>query len=334
MIEIKKWPVVIFTNYRTGSTALGTLLGQQYNVPYFDEPAQNGDRQYAFLEFIETNDTDKYVIKFMADQIDDLPIYAELLAADNFKIRLLRNDVVAQSVSYYIAMSRQAWTQEVEEIQEAYEVAIDMRAMSWAATAIHQNNTDLIESTLPFDEDLIYENLDLRENGTLYRTTQPSNLTDIKRAMYELISAENYGHYNAGWRTYGHQDHVAAQEQGRLTGYSVDWYYRWKKIDPDVMRTMTRFTMTETRPSTDVEFWPVFKLPDSKRIWGDNSIRMEVKVGDVDHALEGGGKHDPFTYKIIPYTRIQNHSESVDSLTRITEYDCVDNLPCFPLHAL
>ena len=321
MNEITKWPVVILTNYRTGSSVLGHMLGQRYGVPYFEEPAQHGGEVDYFIEFVEGYTSDKYVVKFMIDQIQDCHIYQQLLDSECFKIRLMRDDELNQCVSYYIAMNRQVWDQKVEVIENPYEVEVDVRAMTWAATAIHQNNLDLIDSLIKFDLDYKYEELDLSANGIHYKTTPPTNLEAVRTEMNKILEVKNFGHYNSGWKTFKHQGHVAAREENIRTGYAFDWYYLTEP-NPDKDR-LTTFSIKETRHDS-VDFWPLWNLPPIKRIWANNNPRMEIAAGDEDYALERNDETNPFIYSIIPYPRARTTKMTDGSLTRITEYHCID----------
>jgi hypothetical protein len=263
----------------------------------------------------------------MIDQLDDLPIYRELLAGNCFKLRLVRLNEVSQSISYYVAMSRQIWQQQVETLEESYSVPIELRAMTWAATAIHQNNADLNESTIPFDVSLVYENsLDLLKGGELYRTTPPENITEIRAEMTKIFAKNNFGHYNAGWKRFGHQDHVLAKEKSDESGYQFDWLYKDRSLTQDtrLARTLTTFTLIENRPHVGVDFYTIMDLPESKRIWANNSEKMEIQAAGQDMSLERVNPQRPFVYTIIPYPRAERTTYTKDQLTRITEYRYID----------
>jgi len=69
MIEITKWPVLIFSNYRTGSTVLGDSFVARYNCNYLCEPINfkpelSDEEKYKLLHEYHNM---RSVIKFMGD---------------------------------------------------------------------------------------------------------------------------------------------------------------------------------------------------------------------------------------------------------------------------
>ena len=319
MNEIK-WPIVILTNYRTGSNTLGYALAEQYSAKYFEEPSQDPTRLVDFKQFYyERGQDQKYIIKFMIDQLDDLDVYQELLATDCHKIRLLRLNEVEQCVSYYVAMRRQLWKQETPVIDAPYSVDINLRTMSWTTCAILQNNADLRASELKFDEDLIYEELSLPKEPRFFKTTQPENIDEIRASVANIIKEGRLGHYNVAWKRYKHSQNYHAELEYNRTRYLFDWFYDEEPIQKN--SSISNFSMREDRKSTDTAFWPVFQLPPIKHLFINDNPRMDISIGTGMVALERNDSSHPQVYTQVPYTR---STDSEDGLTRITEFHCAD----------
>jgi hypothetical protein len=187
MIDIDRWPAIIFTNYRSGSTEFGYQLANKYQVDYFPEPSGrknlNGYDVDLLDSFLKSYNSGKFILKFMPDQLKGMPEYQALYNSDCFKIKLTRKSEFNQIVSFYIAVKTGNWGQ-TNQIDQ-YSVDIDKTIIKHSIDIIVSNNNILKYSSVKFDQELEYENLDFEASKHNYKTTPPSNIDDIRIAVQE-----------------------------------------------------------------------------------------------------------------------------------------------------
>lgn len=183
MIEITKLPIIIYSNYRTGSTALSnTLARTKNNLINFIEPHANPQpiRPYSQLIDFVKNKESNFIVKFMPDQVPLNPVYQTLLDEDNFKIRLMRRNKVNQIASHYIAEQTRQFSIPLGNVVDDYSVNIDIPQILISMDILGNNDKILIESTLQFDLNLYYEDLQFDSSYTLsIPTKQPKNYNEI-----------------------------------------------------------------------------------------------------------------------------------------------------------
>ena len=186
-IEITRWPVLLYANYRTGSNVLGSELAIKYKAKWYPEPIRNAERYKNFIEHYHSDDT-RYIVKFMPDQTNQIVETAELFNSDCFKIKLTRKNEFDQIVSHYIASMRDQWVQSSPSVSN-YSVDLDYTVLENVIQVIQSNNRLLDEEDNKFDVSLCYEDLNFTDNSTLlHKITPPDNielLRKIIRRYYE-----------------------------------------------------------------------------------------------------------------------------------------------------
>ena len=199
MIEITKWPCVILTNYRTGSSALGYILRKKYDVEYFGEPTLIEKDEKKFLNIFNSTNK-KFIVKIMFDQLNFLDSYHQLLNSDDcFKIQLLRTNELEQCISYYIAKSTQTWQQYSPTINNSYRVELNISLLAECVYIITENNRLLKNLDVEFDCKVTYEQLNLNENNKYFKITPPTNIEEISQAISKILNlvrtGNSIGHY-------------------------------------------------------------------------------------------------------------------------------------------
>ena len=179
-VEITRWPVLLYANYRTGSNLLGKQLARDNDAAWHNEPIRDTFRLLEFLKSYYSADN-TYIVKCMPDQVGHIKETADLLTSECFKIRLLRRDELAQIVSYYIALMRDQWVQTSKDISD-YAVPLDYQKLEVAIDTIMKNNQDLLNSKTYFDYTLYYEDLNFDDN-VLYKITPPTNIDILKSVI-------------------------------------------------------------------------------------------------------------------------------------------------------
>lgn len=197
MINIFKWPVIILASPRTGSTALGFQIQEQYkslNVKYFSEPITvTGTNCFKFQdadeikEFKETfyGKNSHYVVKFMPWQMMGVPEYQSLYKSDCFKIKLTRESELDQIISFYIGNMAGNSVQKEKTIPQ-YTIDINPNFIRRSISAIQDSNNFLKYSTQTFDIELTYESLNLADQTVAYKTTPPINIEEIQTAIKKI----------------------------------------------------------------------------------------------------------------------------------------------------
>jgi LPS sulfotransferase NodH len=182
--------VVIFTSYRTGSTALCDYISKKYKLTNFDEVFHGmvPDRTKRFLDY-----KGNYVIKIMPDQITDRYgsfKYGSLLKKivnESFIIKLTRADVVKQIASFYICCETDKWHYKVPELISDYK--INIHNTDYPFDYIMSNNRQLENLEYCYDLVLTYEDLEI--TNTDYKIyNKPTNYTELIEMItkkYELL---------------------------------------------------------------------------------------------------------------------------------------------------
>ena len=181
-IEITRWPVLLYANYRTGSNVLGGGLAIQNNAKWYPEPIRHAERYKNFIEHYYSQDT-RYIVKFMPDQTNQMKETADLFNSDCFKIKLTRKNEFEQIVSHYIATMRDQWIQS-SSVVDNYSVGIDYSVLDNVIKIIQENNRSLDNEQTNFDISICYEDLDFTSTATqLHKITPPDNIEILKKII-------------------------------------------------------------------------------------------------------------------------------------------------------
>jgi len=199
-IVIPKWPVVIFTSPRTGSTAFAHYLKKQNPTKqYFNEPVLDQTQMTEFTNVF--NSTDDYIIKVMGETIVkpnwEVPQHPEymikkMLSAGTYKIKLYRRDVIEQVASCYVASIRNYWEYNEDNVLNFNvndNIEIDLAKVRRAIRIIKHNN-EVIDN-IEADTTLYYEDIsDFDDQFKL--TPKPYNyaeLISIVKHFYPIQSS-------------------------------------------------------------------------------------------------------------------------------------------------
>ena len=189
-LNIETRPIVIVSNYRTKSSALSVYLANHYGIARFSESMNWYKRYSEFTEFMESSSTD-FILKIIADQMDDCRYYREILARDCYKIKLIKRNIPEQIASFYIATKTQQWSQTVDEERVSRYVRIVRSHLLRSMNTILHNNTLLDESNIKFDETIYSEDLPFLEDTIFVESTKPSNYQAIYDAACKLYETRD-----------------------------------------------------------------------------------------------------------------------------------------------
>lgn len=191
-IRVTKFPIVIVSGFRTGSTALGRYLSNKYKIPFFSEPFQNKN-----VHIYDRNKKDyiskvlkkekKFVLKFMPCQISDLNNYSDILLEENYKIRLSRTDKINQIASLYVAEKTNIFFKSENEIIKTFTIPVDLELLSLTVQIVLRDDYLLRELPYKYDLTLSYEDLGFIEGIQYALSDQPENMEEIKNEIRKIL---------------------------------------------------------------------------------------------------------------------------------------------------
>jgi len=194
MIEIEKFPIIIISSPRTGSTPLAYELKNKYNLELFNEPLPNKEHeQHNFLTFIKNNDNN-FILKLHINDLHGYPNDILKIINDHqcTLIRIRRRDIVSQVVSLYIETERDIWGYYKDYVNPETinkftnsEIPIKIDLIMCIKKVIDINN-ELNKLTYVFDHDVWYEDLIFKDQ-TFITTPKPNNYNLIKEAVKTYI---------------------------------------------------------------------------------------------------------------------------------------------------
>jgi len=185
MINPTKWPVVILSNYRTGSSALALKLSSDNSVPCFVEPHVNSERQAAFFSVYGKHD--KYIVKFMPDQLSLFSAYKDLLESDCYLIKLQRKNIVEQIASFYLALIRDKWWTKENDVETDYFIPIKTDLIKQSCERILTTET-LLNNYNSVNQTLYYEDLGIFEDIDRKHSLKPKNMNRLLDVIKNNVS--------------------------------------------------------------------------------------------------------------------------------------------------
>lgn len=192
--------IVVFSSFRTRSTALCDWLAQQKGLTNFDEAFINVGQAMAFVNFAKRT-PNKFIIKIMcnADQyIPEIQHFMKPMLDQCTVIRLRRQDVFAQIKSFYIAATSDHWhfVKQKQGLhpflpEDAFvrNIAIDSAQLRNAAISILTANRRLNIVKVKFDLELVSESLGVLPSN--YQLIPPlTNQDQLNTALNTLIDTD------------------------------------------------------------------------------------------------------------------------------------------------
>jgi len=208
MFNINKFPIVIISTRRSGSTPLLYELAKKYNIKLFNEifsthsdrdKVEDIDReQVKLLSMLEDNDNN-FIIKIHLDDLKSYPEKIINLIKNHtcFLIRLRRKNIVNQITSKYIQLTRNI--NGYYNNQEADEMIKTWSSIKMPILPIYIGNCvkDVINSCdelnnaeYEFDKDIWYEDL-VFDDKTFITTPKPINYDEIQNEIKRYFKRKN-----------------------------------------------------------------------------------------------------------------------------------------------
>ena len=193
MIDYKniRYPVVILASPRSGSTALANHIhGKLEDVLLFQEPDSILPWFSNFLETAKT--TNQYVVKIQTNRLNLYP--KEMLdylihSSEPYRVCIRRRNKIEQSLSRYIATTRQKWFYQTTDIGE------DIIPINYAGI---KKNIQLLEAEIAklddigttYDTTIWYEDFDFGESDGI-KTPKPKNYEELYTAATNIYNTIN-----------------------------------------------------------------------------------------------------------------------------------------------
>jgi len=181
--------VIIFTTYRSGSTALGQLIGK------------NIRRIQPIPELLNPHDEDKipvaqtilssgqYVVtSIMPDHLKDY-FDSFLYGLDTYNIKLTRKDQIARIVSLYVAVKLNKFQFFKKETIDPYTLPIDLELIDDQINLVKELDRLAEQTDIKYDATIDYEDIKPLLNTTSIRQfIKPDNWDEL----YSIVKKRYY----------------------------------------------------------------------------------------------------------------------------------------------
>lgn len=192
--------VIVFSSFRTRSTALCDWIAQQKDLTNFDEAFVNVSRAMSFVNFVN-NKSGNFIIKVMCNTnqyTPEIKRFLQPLLDQCTVIRLHRRDVFAQIVSFYSAVVSNRWHYvktctsthlPLPEHLLDVETPVDTTELKKAAISILTANQRLYNIKSRIDHEVESEDLGVLPSN-YQMIPAPANRDQLNTALQTLIDSD------------------------------------------------------------------------------------------------------------------------------------------------
>ena len=190
MIDYKyiRYPVVILASPRSGSTALANHIhGKLEDVLLFQEPDSILPWFSNFLKTAKT--TNQYVVKIQTNRLNLYP--KEMLdylihSSEPYRVCIRRRNKIEQSLSRYIATTRNKWVYQTTGIIE--DIILINSARIKKHIRLLETEIAILDSIgAAYDATIWYEDFDFSELDGV-KTPKPKNYEELYTAFTNIIN--------------------------------------------------------------------------------------------------------------------------------------------------
>ena len=197
--NINKFPIIILSSPRTGSTVLAEALSKKFpTLQLFSEPdsyrKKSGARDSMEGFTTYSNSSSQYIVKFHLANLNKYPtnFIDKIINHDAFLIKTTRRNVMDQMVSTYIEMVRTLWYYDAIAVEKYKNETIPIKTdvITQAVKLIKESNQYFNETQINYDLEIYYEDF-IKNINDIYKTRsniapKPINHNEI----YQLIKTE------------------------------------------------------------------------------------------------------------------------------------------------
>jgi LPS sulfotransferase NodH len=176
-------PVVVFSSYRTGSTALCSLLSLELCLPNLDELFHRVHDPQIYTKY----KNQRLIIKVQPDQIIQ-PFWDELLNCA-YIIGLTRRSLVHQISSFYCCHASGVWHQYQNQTRDNYEITWEIDDLEDQCRYIIDMNNRYCLHRSNCSEELVYEDISgYLDKSAMQRYIKPLNYSDLVTAVSNCLT--------------------------------------------------------------------------------------------------------------------------------------------------
>lgn len=203
---IDKFPIIILSSPRTGSTVLAEIISKKFpKLQWFSEPdcivprwTQAGSMD-KFTKYSKISN--QYILKCHLNYLSKYPtnLIETVMNHDAFLIKISRRNVISQMVSTYIEMVRQIWYYDMSTVKKYNDEIIPIKdeIIERAVRRIKECNESFNEIQLNYNLEICYEDFISNINDS-YRTNskitpKPINYTEIYQLVQQEFERSNHG---------------------------------------------------------------------------------------------------------------------------------------------
>jgi hypothetical protein len=172
--------VVVYANYRTGSTAFCDVLSQKFRLRNYDE-LFHPDRQLPTVYSMRI----PCVIKIMPDH--EIPKEFIDLISQSYKIGIKRQSVIEQIASFYICDQTKIWHYKTVEKFVKYEVEFNFDKLFASTNYILDMQKKYAQQKKHFE--IVYEDcIEDFVNSQYVKTNKPTNYQEILDTIRQILN--------------------------------------------------------------------------------------------------------------------------------------------------
>jgi LPS sulfotransferase NodH len=186
-----RYPVVILASPRSGSTALANHIhGKLEDVLLFQEPDSILPWFSNFLETAKT--TNQYVVKIQTNRLNLYP--KEMLdylihSSEPYRVCIRRRNKIEQSLSRYIATTRNKWVYQTTDISEDI-IPINSARIKKHIQLLETEIAILDSIGATYDTTIWYEDFDFGESDGV-KTPKPKNYEELYTTATNIYNTIN-----------------------------------------------------------------------------------------------------------------------------------------------
>lgn len=188
--DSKNKHIIIFSNYRTGSTVLGLILQKLTNIQFYPEAFLDSDAELRSKMWKSINNGEQVLVSIQGDQFTANTNYFlnhDSVLNNCYSIKLYRKSFLDQFTSFYIATKTEKFSYAEQDSRNEFEVEIDYLMLGKCFDRLTETNKILNDLNYPFDLELTYEDhinaIGAELDTSFLKTPVPKNYTELQNAI-------------------------------------------------------------------------------------------------------------------------------------------------------
>ena len=194
--NIDKFPIIILSSPRTGSTVLAEILSKKFpTLELFSEPDSHRkklgarDSMDGFSNY--SNGSNQYILKCHLINLSKYPpnLIEKIINHEAFLIKIKRKSIIDQMVSTYIELVRKMWYYDMVTFEKYKDekIPIESAIIEDAVKIIKEANESFNKIQIEYDLEIYYEDLVniINDNYKIRSNIAPKPIN--RNEIYEAI---------------------------------------------------------------------------------------------------------------------------------------------------